>query len=355
MNESLVERLEALEKSASKFSDEYINNIDSRLKEFSGTNERLEKTIQMIGDNKTTLTRLIEKTDRHSDDIAFISRDFQDKLSDNSATQEALNKLSSEVRTEIEENRKSLEEKMEMLEEDQRVEREGTDQSLNKLLENVENIKNSLEDNLTDAKTARSDLSALTEDTRALERQMEETKEKMSGSAENLRNLESTVDSLESRHTETVTRMREVTVLTTEIEKYVKDMENKMITESENAFEKIAKDMDQLQDSFKDLNNFKTDTETNSGIVWSKLGDIESNLAAAKDHIGDEVDGKLASQNDELSSRLHQVDLDNKELREKVVLLEDGHNSLVSKLSLMETLGDRLNTVEMARQQSDAR
>ena len=355
MNESLVERLEALEKSASKFSDEYINNIDSRLKEFSGTNERLEKTIQMIGDNKTTLTRLIEKTDRHSDDIAFISRDFQDKLSDNSASQEALNKLSSEVRTEIEENRKSLEEKMEMLEEDQRVEREGTDQSLNKLLENVENIKNSLEDNLTDAKTARSDLSALTEDTRALERQMEETKEKMSGSAENLRNLESTVDSLESRHTETVTRMREVTVLTTEIEKYVKDMENKMITESENAFEKIAKDMDQLQDSFKDLNNFKTDTETNSGIVWSKLGDIESNLAAAKDHIGDEVDGKLASQNDELSSRLHQVDLDNKELREKVVLLEDGHNSQVGKLSLMETLGERLNTVEMARQQSDAR
>ena len=47
-----MERLAALEKSASKFSDEYVNNIDSRLKEFSGTNERLEKTIQMIGDNK---------------------------------------------------------------------------------------------------------------------------------------------------------------------------------------------------------------------------------------------------------------------------------------------------------------
>ena len=52
VNETLVERVEVLEKSASKFSDEYINNIDSRLREFSGTNERLEKTIQMIGDNK---------------------------------------------------------------------------------------------------------------------------------------------------------------------------------------------------------------------------------------------------------------------------------------------------------------
>ena len=41
-----------LEKSASKFSDEYVTNIDSRLREFSGTNERLEKTIEMIGDNK---------------------------------------------------------------------------------------------------------------------------------------------------------------------------------------------------------------------------------------------------------------------------------------------------------------
>ena len=61
-----MERLGTLEKSASKFSDEYINNIDSRLKEFSGTNERLEKTIQMIGDNKggvQMITEFIEFTE----------------------------------------------------------------------------------------------------------------------------------------------------------------------------------------------------------------------------------------------------------------------------------------------------
>ena len=147
----------------------------------------------------------------------------------------------------------------------------------------------------------------------------------------------------------------QVTLLTTEMKEYVRDVENKMVTDSENAFEKIAKDMDELQDSYKALNNFKTDTATKSDIVWTKLGDIERNLAAAKDHIGDEVDGKLASQSDQLSTRLHQVDLDNQELREKVVLLEDGHNSQVSKLTMMEMLGDRLSTVEMARQQSDAR
>ena len=146
-----------------------------------------------------------------------------------------------------------------------------------------------------------------------------------------------------------------MTLLTTEIKEYVRDMETKMVTDSENAFERIAKDMDQLQDSYRDLNNFKTDTATNSGLVWNKLGDIEQTLAATKDNIGDEVDGKLASQSDELSFRLHQVDLDNKELREKVVLLEEGHNSQVSKLTMMETLGDRLSTVEMARQQSDVR
>ena len=114
------------------------------------------------------------------------------------------------MKTELEESRRSLEEKLEVVEEEGRAEREGTGQSLNKLLENVENIRNSLEDNLTEAKTARSDLSQLTEDTRALERELGQTKEKMAGSAENLRNLESTVDTLESRHTETVTRMREV-------------------------------------------------------------------------------------------------------------------------------------------------
>ena len=55
--------METLEKSASKFSDEYINNIDSRLKEFSGTNERLEKTIQMIGDNKGGVQMITEFTE----------------------------------------------------------------------------------------------------------------------------------------------------------------------------------------------------------------------------------------------------------------------------------------------------
>ena len=114
------------------------------------------------------------------------------------------------MKTELEETRKGLKEKVELLEEESRAEREGTDQSLNKLLESVENIKNSLEDNLTDAKAARSDLVRLTEDTRVLERQLGETTEAVKGSAENLRNLESTVDTLESRHTETVTRMREV-------------------------------------------------------------------------------------------------------------------------------------------------
>ena len=148
---------------------------------------------------------------------------------------------------------------------------------------------------------------------------------------------------------------RQVTLLTSEIKDYVRDMENKMVTDSETAFKRIAKDMDQLQDSYRDLDNFKTDTVTNNDIVWSKLGDIERNLAAAQDNIGDEVDGKLASQSEELSSRLRQVELENREVREKVVLLEEGHISQVGKLTMMETLGDRLSTVEMARQQSDAR
>ena len=146
-----------------------------------------------------------------------------------------------------------------------------------------------------------------------------------------------------------------MTLLTSEIKDYVRDMENKMVTDSDTAFKRIAKDMDQLQDSYRELDNFKTDTVTNNDIVWSKLGDIERNLAAAQDTIGDQVEGKLASQREELSSRLRQVELENKEVREKVVLLEEGHTSQVGKLTMMETLGERLSTVEMARQQSDAR
>ena len=248
-------------------------------------------------------------------------------MSDSFASQEALKKLSDEIRGEVEDNRRDLTTKMETIEQE-------AEQGTAKLTETVENIKNTLEDNLSDAKTARGDLAKL-------EKSLEETKEKMADS-------EKTIGSLESRHLETVSRMKEVTILTTEIENYVKTMENKIAADSADAFAKINKDLNQLED-------FRSDTKTNNDNVWTKIDNIEKNIAAAKDAIEDEVDGRLSSQKESLSSQLQQVDLDNKELREKIVLLEEGHNLQVNKIGLMETLRDQIQTVEMARQQSDAR
>ena len=147
---------------------------------------------------------------------------------------------------------------------------------------------------------------------------------------------------------ETVSRMKEVTILTTEIENYVRTVESKIAADSADAFAKINKDVDELQD-------FRADIQSNNDNVWRKMNDMERNIAAAKDAIGDEVDRRLASQKESLSSQLHQVDLENKELREKVVQLEEGHSLHVNKISMMETLRDQIQTVEMARQQSDAR
>ena len=99
-------------------------------------------------------------------------------------------------------------------------------------------------------------------------------------------------------------------------------------------------------------NGYGARRDFTSGL-W--INNIEKNVAAAKDAIEDEVDGRLASRTESLSSQLYQVDLDNKELREKMIQLEDGHNVQVNKITMMETLRDQINTVEMARQQSDAR
>ena len=248
-------------------------------------------------------------------------------MSDTFASKDALNKLSDEIRGEVEFNRRNLAEKMETIEKE-------AEQDAAKLSETVENIKNSLEDNLSDSRAAQGDLARL-------DRDLQETKEKLTASVE-------TMDSLESRHTETVHRMKEVTILTTEIENYVRTVESKISADSADAFAKINKDVDELQD-------FRADIQSNNDNVWRKMNDMERNIAAAKDAIGDEVDGRLASQKESLSSQLHQVDLENKDLREKVVQLEEGHSLHVNKISMMETLRDQIQTVEMARQQSDAR
>ena len=62
-------------------------------------------------------------------------------MSDTFASKDALNKLSDEIRGEVEFNRRNLAEKMETIEKE-------AEQDAAKLSEAVENIKNSLEDNL---------------------------------------------------------------------------------------------------------------------------------------------------------------------------------------------------------------
>ena len=66
---TLLERVNSLDSLSSKFSDEYRNNMESKLMDLSVTKERLEKTVVMIGDNKNTLNQLIEKTDKRQNSL----------------------------------------------------------------------------------------------------------------------------------------------------------------------------------------------------------------------------------------------------------------------------------------------
>ena len=108
--------------------------------DFAGTKERLEKTIVMIGDNKTVLNKLIEKTDKHQDDLDYLL-----KTVDNREDSEKLRELSDDIKK-VEEMVAGVETKLTSSMLDQKRE---NDECVAILYESVDKIKKGVDDNQT--------------------------------------------------------------------------------------------------------------------------------------------------------------------------------------------------------------
>ena len=119
-NQRLVERVNILDNHSSKFSEEYRISIETKFKDLSGTKERLEKTIEMIGDNKTTLNHLIEKTDKHDDELNYLK---SIKSVDNDTVVEMIKNLNNDVMIKVDQTSEALKEKITLFQEEHKKEK----------------------------------------------------------------------------------------------------------------------------------------------------------------------------------------------------------------------------------------
>ena len=341
----LLERVNALDSMSSKFSDEYRNNLESKLMDLSGTKERLEKTVVMIGDNKNTLNQLIEKTDKHEDDL----KSLKDANTVATSTVETFfQNLNVEMKEKMDSGNAEIYHKIDSIKEDQKEAKKDIDDSVAILFENVAKVKQSVETNEDKIKSLNENMGSMSEKQDELRYEVNVSNDTIQKNVENIQKIEKLVGDLDTRTTETVERMKEVTVMTVSVDKKVQVLQEKMTTENKEAFDKIdaaVAEISMVQDEMKELRNEIDVKHKNlDGSVRTFVDSIDS--------VKTNFDEKLNDAGRNLGARLEQLETEGGDIREKVVLLEEGHNSQVSRLSLMDTFGSRLSVMEEARQQS---
>lgn len=341
----LLERVNALDSMSSKFSDEYRNNLESKLMDLSGTKERLEKTVVMIGDNKNTLNQLIEKTDKHEDDINSLR---ESNSVATSTVETFFQNLNVEMKEKMDSGNAEIHHQIVLIKEDQKEAKKDIDDSVGILFENVAKVKQSVETNEGKIKSLHEDMGSMSEKQDELRYEVNVSNDMIQKNVQNIQKVEKLVGDLDNRTTETVERMKEVTVMTVSVDKKVQVLQEKMTTENKEAFDKIdaaVSEVSMVQDELKEIRNEIDEKH-------KKLDGSVRTFVDSIDSIKTNFDEKLNDAGRNLGARLDHLETEGGDIRDKVVLLEEGHNNQVSRLSLMDTFGSRLSVVEEARQQS---
>ena len=344
-HDRLLERVNALDSMSSKFSDEYRNNLESKLTDLSGTKERLEKTVVMIGDNKNTLNQLIEKTDRHEDDL----KSLKDSSSVATKTVETFfQNLDVEIKEKMDSRNAEISHKLDSIKEEQKDAKKDNDDSVAILFENVAKVKQAVETNEDKIKSLHDNIGSMSEKQDELRYDVNVSNDKIQKNVEDIQKIENIVGDLDKRTHETVERMKEATVMTVSVEKKVQALQEQMTRENKEAFDKIDATVSEISMVQDDLKEIRNDID----VKHKNLDGSVRTFADSIDGIKTKFDEKLTDAGRNLGARLDQLESEGGDIREKVVQLEEGHNNHVSRISLMDTFGSRLSVMEEARQQS---
>ena len=363
-NQKLQERINALDSASSKFSDEYRNNLEKKLTDLSGTKERLEKTVVMIGDNKNTLSQLIEKTDKHEDDL----KSLKDANSVATSTVESFfSDLNIEINEKMDSRNADISQKLDSIKEEHREAKKDNEETVSILFENVAKVKKAVEANEDKIMSLNDNMGSISEKQDELRYDVNISTDTIYKNNENIEKIEKLVGDLDSRTHETVERMKEVTIMTATVEKKVQVLQDNMSKENKEGFEKIEAAISGVSIIQDELKEIKNDVDINIKTMDGSILTFRDSI----DGIKINFDEKLTDVGRNLGGRLDHLESEKSDMKEKVVLLEEGHNnqvklrcitscliflitSQVSRISMLDTFGSRLSVIEEARQQSVA-
>ena len=170
--------------------------------------------------------------------------------------------------------------------------------------------------------------------------------------------LQNDLQSLDVKHVETVERMKEVTVLATNIEVHVKSQEQRIEQQNEegltNVNKKIAMiegDLDTAQKKIADLDSkglsLSGNVQTTNQTLVSKLDELKK--------ITDDLEAKLSNASADHSKKMEAIQDLYAENTDKIKGLEEASMQHFERARYFETLNTRVAQLDEMRQQSEAK
>merc|ERR1712066_772437 len=182
-----------------------------------------------------------------------------------------------------------------------------------------------------------------------IDNESETSKNRITKINEHMESINKTIQIFESRHSETIEKIKEVTVLASNIDTNVKAQEQKMEQQKANDFNQFNNQLEQLKRQQEGSNSKISNIDADHHTLMEKLMGLERNLDNRLKHL-DEIDNNISSRlgvfQDESTQRIKLVENDNKYNKEKLILLEDAHQLQLQKAAYMENLGDRVNQLD---------
>ena len=222
-----------------------------------------------------------------------------------------------------------------------------------KFLNQTNDLSTNLETMIADIKTSQENKLEILEENIVLNKaivqnSIEELNNNLTGNDEKIKQFEDSLKALDVKHVETTQKMKEVTVLATNIEVHIKSQEQKFeeqkaldMTGFENSFKEIKEKEVMLQEKLESL-------EVNCQETMHKIEDLEFR-DKEKNALVDEILDKIRGNSDLIGTSNASIH----DILAKLQSLNDQNKNQAEKMHVIEMLSDRLDQLDDSRSTHD--
>merc|ERR1711936_32313 len=348
---SIETRIGSLEKAVPEATNNLVLEIDAKLKGYDESasqkireaEDNIQKNAQDIASQSNLLKEHTENinnfissnTTFNNQFIALESKseDFLKYLQVERQRIDNLDESVQKARPEIKRNTERL---------------DGLDAHHNELAKNLNETSKQVQDNSKEITSLKQVTTNQNNNLGDLEGRVKQNEDQIKHIDDTLDGLHKTVAIFEGRHVETVEKMKEVTVLASNIQVQLKEQEQKMVEENSN-------DLNQIRIQIQDIEN-------QNGISNQKITELDNGnqsllekLLGLEKSIGDRMEG-LDNTDDSLLSKINNLEKDNaqsltdfrkdldnklteheKDVDGKLQVVNNNANSLIIKLNSLDT------------------